>query len=520
MKRLILALLVCAARGLCIASAEGVIANVASRGFDVFLRTDSPPASCRLEIYRDAAGTQPETAVTIERQALFTGATSGDDYARRCADRQIRSAMTACGNLLFRVDNATLDTVYHVRVVADDVTWPASGLQEVRTLPIGAWRPTTHQTMIDVHRPGDGWVGVLTVLGAYAPLLAVCGDGTPTNTCFFFNYADLADETGEPFTPVAGTPMTFRLYGRGGAPATQRTMTYAAPDAQDAAVAVLSTEVAPLLRLMIASAAQSVTEPAPGENFFFDGSAITCRVAQTTVTQVDTQFVAYGWSGSGSVPVSGRTTAFTFALSADSEVIWNWRTNYWLDVVAEHGVVDLSPGWYRAGASLSAQATPDAEWLFDGWSGMASGSDPVTAFTVSSPGQLVAAFQPVLVPGGQGMPEWWLTQAGLVGADRDIGADPDNDGMSNLQEWLADTSPTNRASNLRITALSKNGVTANLTWQGGREAMQIVEMLEGDLATGTWRPVSTNLPPTETIGTCAIQIEGKPTLFFRIKAER
>ena len=118
------------------------------------------------------------------------------------------------------------------------------------------------------------------------------------------------------------------------------------------------------------------------------------------------------------------------------------------------------------------------------------------------------------------MPEWWLTQAGLVGADRDMSADPDKDGMSNLQEWLADTSPTNRASNLRITALSKNGVTANLTWQGGREAMQIVEMLEGDLATGTWRPVSTNLPPTETIGTCAIQIEGKPTLFFRIKAER
>jgi hypothetical protein len=92
--------------------------------------------------------------------------------------------------------------------------------------------------------------------------------------------------------------------------------------------------------------------------------------------------------------------------------------------------------------------------------------------------------------------------------------------MSNLQEWLADTSPTNRASDLRITALSKNGVTANLTWRGGREAMQIVEMLEGNLATGTWRPIATNLPPTETIGTCAIQIEGKPTLFFRIKAER
>jgi len=44
MKRLILALLVCAARGLCIASAEGVIANVASRGFDVFLRRRRHPA--------------------------------------------------------------------------------------------------------------------------------------------------------------------------------------------------------------------------------------------------------------------------------------------------------------------------------------------------------------------------------------------------------------------------------------------------------------------------------------------
>jgi len=520
MKRLILSLLVCAARGLCTASAEGVVANIASRGFDVFLRTAAPPTSCRLDVYRDAAGTQPETAVTIERQALFTGATSGDDYARRCADRLTRSAMTACGNTLFRVGNAPPDTAFHVRVVADEGTWPAAGLQEVRTLPAGAWRSTTHQAMIDVHRPGDGWVGVLTVPGAYAPLLAVCGDGTPTNTCFFFNYADLADMTGAPFTPVDGTPITFRLYGKSGVPATQRAMTYTSPAAQEASVAVLSTEVAPLLRLMIASAVQSVTEPAPGENFFFDGSAITCRVTQATVTQVDTQLVAYGWSGSGSVPVSGRTTSFTFALSADSEIMWNWRTNYWLDVVAEHGSVDLTPGWYRAGASLAARVTPNVEWTFAGWSGIASGPDPVTAFTVSSPGELVAAFQPVLVPGGQGMPEWWLTQAGLVGGARDVNADPDHDGMNNLQEWLADTSPTNRASDLRITALSKNGLAVNLTWRGGREAKQIVEMLEGDLAVGAWRPVTTNLPPTETVGTCAIQVEGKPTLFFRIKAER
>ena len=45
-------------------------------------------------------------------------------------------------------------------------------------------------------------------------------------------------------------------------------------------------------------------------------------------------------------------------------------------------------------------------------------------------------------------------------------------------------------------------------------------MIDGDLAGGDWRPVSTNLPPTETIGSCIIQLEGRPRVFFRIKAER
>lgn len=118
------------------------------------------------------------------------------------------------------------------------------------------------------------------------------------------------------------------------------------------------------------------------------------------------------------------------------------------------------------------------------------------------------------------MPEWWLTQAGLLGADREVNADPDRDGMSNKDEWMADTSPTNAASDFRITSVSRTGGVLHLTWRGGREAMQVVEMLDGDLAGGGWRPVSTNLPPTDTVGSCAFHLEGQPSLFFRIKAER
>ncbi len=520
-----LALIVCALLGAGAARAAGttevVVANIATRGFDVFLRSPASPAASRLEVFLDAGGTLPAAGATIEKQALFTGPTAGDDYARRCGERLARSAMTEAGNTLFRVSGAEPDTAYFVRVVYDAAAWPATGLHALGTLPAGEWRTTTHQMLVDVARPGDGWVGTLTVPGGLAPLLAVCGDGTYTNTAFFFNLADLADPAGAPLTPPDGTPLTFRLYGRTGAPATERTLLYAAPAASDAAVAVLSTELAPLLRLMIASAVVAVCEPPPGESFFFDGIDITCRLTQSIVTQVDTQYVGFGWTGSGDVPVSGRTTSFTFTLTGDSEVDWKWRTNFWVEVESEHGAVDLASGWYRAGAGLTAAVTPEAEWIFRQWSGLASGADPVAAFTVTAPGTLLAEYDPVLVPGGQGMPEWWLTQAGLTGADRDPLADFDRDGRSNLEEWQADTSPTNALSNLSITALNRGGGgTLNLVWRGGREARQMVEMLEGDLTGGGWRPIATNLPPTETIGSCVIQLEGRPKVFFRIKAER
>lgn len=520
MKKHVFYTLLCAITGSCLTAGEVTVANIASRGFDILLRTPQPSADNQLSLFRDAGGTQPETDVTIERQPLFTGATEGDDYTRRCADRQTRIAMTQAGNTLFRIANAAPDTSYFVRLAYDGQTWPESGLSEIKTLPSGEWLTTTHQILVDIHRPGDGWVATLTVPGATAPLLAVCGDGAPTNSCLFFNLADLVDASGTPFIPEEDTPMTLSLYGNAGTPLTQRTLAYAPPAASAAAVASLSTEIAPLLRLLVASSVQSLAEPSDGENFFFSGHTVTCRLAQTVVTQIDTQFVAYGWSGSGNVPVSGRTTAFTFSLTTDSSVSWNWRTNFWLEVVSDHGSVDLASGWYRSGSALAATALPDAEWYFDQWSGLSQEAAPVTAFTVSTPGQLRAGFAPVLVPGGGGMPEWWLTQAGLAGNARDPDADPDKDGMSNRQEWFADTSPTNRISDLRITDLSKSGGLLHLTWRGGREARQVVEILQGDLKDGVWRPVATNLPPTDTIGNCSIQIEGQPKLFFRIKAER
>lgn len=499
---------------------EVEIVNLTSRSFDLFLRTEEAAVAPTLEVFTVPDASMAADAVVTELQALFTGATQGTEYERRQANRAARAALTASGNTLFRVSNCETDTDYYVRARFEGaVVWPTNQtLLAVRTLPSVEWNGGARQILVNLGRDGTGWAGTLDAAGAATPLLSVAGDRASTNSMLFFNLTDCMGADGLPLDLQEHDPLALTLFGKLGSHPTATSLLAAAPP-PNTLVASADAFTKNLLNLMVASAA-GISLPAPGEHLMFDGSMVTCHLDQTLVSQVSTQFVAYGWTGSGSVPVNGRSTSFTFALSSDSSVNWLWRTNYWLEVVAEHGSVDLASGWVRSGTALSATATPDAEWLFSQWSGLATGSEPVAALVVNAPGQLHAGFDPILVPGGDGMPEWWLTQAGLVGASRDPDADPDRDGMSTRQEWMADTSPTDKASNLRITALAKQGGLLHLTWRGGREARQVVEMIEGDLVGGEWQPIATNLPPTETVGTCAIQINGSPTRFFRIKAER
>jgi hypothetical protein len=81
----------------------------------------------------------------------------------------------------------------------------------------------------------------------------------------------------------------------------------------------------------------------------------------------------------------------------------------------------------------------------------------------------------VVVTGGigdtdnDGLPDAWEVANGLVVGVNDAGLDPDGDGMTNLQEYLAGTNPLDRGSVLRLEALADPaGVVLRFTAQAGK----------------------------------------------------
>ena len=128
---------------------------------------------------------------------------------------------------------------------------------------------------------------------------------------------------------------------------------------------------------------------------------------------------------------------------------------------------------------------------------------------------------------GDGIPDWWRAQFfGGTGATTNsyscAACDPDGDGMSNLQEYLADTNPTNNTSRLGLVGI---GVQANgvwMAWIGGSAATQIVESRR-NLVDGVepWAALFTNSPPTPITNTFIHPGAATASnLFYRISAHR
>ncbi len=62
---------------------------------------------------------------------------------------------------------------------------------------------------------------------------------------------------------------------------------------------------------------------------------------------------------------------------------------------------------------------------------------------------------------------WQVQYFGSTTNPAAANADPDGDGMSNLQEFLAGTDPTNGASAFRITSVVRAGSDLLVAWMTG-----------------------------------------------------
>jgi len=117
---------------------------------------------------------------------------------------------------------------------------------------------------------------------------------------------------------------------------------------------------------------------------------------------------------------------------------------------------------------------------------------------------------------GDGIPDSWALQYGFSPLDSSVAnADPDGDGFSNLQEYLAGTDPTNSASAMRITSVTRAGTLNTITWSsvnGKTYHLQSTDTLPGTFTDVAGPDITASGSSTSTNDTT-----GVPARFYRVR---
>ena len=124
---------------------------------------------------------------------------------------------------------------------------------------------------------------------------------------------------------------------------------------------------------------------------------VTAYLTNTTVVVGTTQYVATGWTRTGSDPASGSGgDTGAFVLTNDTTITFNWGTNFWLDVeTSGPGSVSVADGWHTNGVVADITATASNGFYFAGWSGDVPGgntNDNPLALTMDQPRTVIAQF--------------------------------------------------------------------------------------------------------------------------------
>ena len=89
--------------------------------------------------------------------------------------------------------------------------------------------------------------------------------------------------------------------------------------------------------------------PENGTVMAVSNEVITCSVPNSPIYADGLRYDCTGWNGTGSVPSSGTSTNFSFAITEDSSIEWLWETNVvWIEckVSGAADAVGETSGWF------------------------------------------------------------------------------------------------------------------------------------------------------------------------------
>ncbi len=140
------------------------------------------------------------------------------------------------------------------------------------------------------------------------------------------------------------------------------------------------------------------------------GSIVTNRVEALAGETPGVRYACRGWTGSGSVPASGRANVFSVALAQNSTLTWQWQTLYHLTARAEGaGYVTPTNLWVNADSNIVVAAFAATNAIFSGWSGdtngcVASGASITIPMTQAR--AVIARFVPTSMLSQNGLVLW------------------------------------------------------------------------------------------------------------------